>query len=152
VNVPYSGEIEVVDRTKKEVVAKWPLTAAQSNFPMVLDEDHHRLFVGCRKPAKMLVLDTETGKVASEIECVGDTDDLFLDAVHQKIYVSGGAGSITVIEQIDPDHYRATENVKTAAGARTSFFSVDGNHLYLAVPHRGDQRAEIRVYKMAKTQ
>src|SRR5438270_138810 len=66
VNVPTAGQIAVVDRVKREVIAKWPLVGAQSNFPMAIDEDHHRLFVGCRKPAKFLVYDTETGKPVAQ--------------------------------------------------------------------------------------
>jgi len=37
--------------------------------------------------------------------------------------------------------------VPTATGARTSLFVPELNRLYLAVPHRGTQRAEVRVYK-----
>jgi len=147
VNVPHSGEIEVVDRVTKQVVAKWPLTGAQSNFPMSLDEQHHRIFVGCRKPAKMLVIDDQTGKTTAETDCVGDTDDLFYDAARKRVYISGGAGSITVIQQADADHYQVAGNIKTASGARTSFFSADTGELFLAVPHRGNQAAEIRVFK-----
>jgi hypothetical protein len=36
--------------------------------------------------------------------------------------------------------------VSTAPGARTSLFVPEQSRLYLAVPHRGGQRAEIRVY------
>jgi hypothetical protein len=43
VNVPRAGHIAVVDRAKGAVVAKWKLSA-QSNFPMALDEEGHRLF------------------------------------------------------------------------------------------------------------
>jgi hypothetical protein len=60
--------------------------------------------------------------------------------------ITGGAGVITVVEQADADHYRVIDTVKTAAGARTSLFSPELGLLFLAVPHRGDQRAEIRVY------
>jgi hypothetical protein len=38
-------------------------------------------------------------------------------------------------------------HVATAAGARTSLFAADQNRLYLAVPHRGIQKAEIRVFE-----
>jgi hypothetical protein len=37
--------------------------------------------------------------------------------------------------------------VKTAAGARTALFVPEQQRLYLAVPHRGEQAAEIRVYE-----
>jgi YVTN family beta-propeller protein len=146
VNVPSAGQIEVVDRVRRQVMAKWPLTAAKSNFPMFLDEKQHRLFVGCRSGAKLLVLDTQTGKLVADADCAGDTDDLFYDAAHRRILITGGAGVITVVEQADADHYRVIDTVKTAAGGRTSLFSPELGLLFLAVPHRGDQRAEIRVY------
>jgi len=48
---------------------------------MALDEANHRLFVGCRRPAKVLVFDTTTSaRQTGAFEIVGDTDDLFYDA------------------------------------------------------------------------
>ncbi len=93
VNIPTSQKIIVVDREKRAATATWPASGATANFPMALDETHHRLFVGFRKPAKIIVFDT------------------------------------------------------TATGARTSLFVPELNRLYLAVPHRGTQRAEVRVYE-----
>jgi hypothetical protein len=57
---------------------------------MALDESHHRLFIGCRSPARILVLDTSSGKTITEFECAGDTDDVFYDAKNKRVYVSGG--------------------------------------------------------------
>ena len=79
VNVPTAEHIAVVDRNAMTVTARWPVSGAKSNFPMALDESNHRLFVGCRKPAKVLVYDTTTGKEIGAFDIVGDTDDLFYD-------------------------------------------------------------------------
>lgn len=148
VNVTRAGHIAVIDREKAAVIAQWPIPGVQGNYPMALDESDHRLFVGCRNPAKLLVLDTESGKTVASLDCVGDTDDLFYDADAKRIYVSGGAGFISVFGQITPDRYRLIANVQTAPGARTAYFVAATRHLYVAVPHRGAQRAEIRVYEM----
>ena len=148
VNLPDAhNSIAVVDRKKGAVVATWRLKEAGANFPMWLDEPNQRLLVGCRKPAKLLVLDTNTGKTVAAIDCVGDTDDLFLDPATQRIYVSGGDGAISVIEQVDKDHYRNAGTVPTAPGSRTSLFVPELSRLFLAVPHRGDQAAEIRIFQ-----
>ena len=80
VNAPDRKEIEVVDLAKNAVIAKWPVTSALKNYRMALDEAHHRLLIGCREPARMLVFDTQTGKQTASIEIVSDTDDLFFDA------------------------------------------------------------------------
>ncbi len=147
VNVPDKKEIQVADLVKNIAIAKWPVTSALKNYPMALDEAHHRLLIGCRTPARMLVIDTETGKQTASVEIVGDTDDLFYDAAKRRVYVIGGQGFVDVFEQKDSDHYDRAGHYTTAPGARTGLFVPDWEKLFVAVPHRGEQRAEILVYE-----
>jgi DNA-binding beta-propeller fold protein YncE len=147
VNVPTADHIAVVDREKGSVVETWPLSEATENFPMALDEANHRLFVGTRNPAKLLILDTETGKPITSLDSSGDADDIFYDSKNKRIYVSGGEGAISVFEQTDPDNYKPIGKVYTAEGARTSLFVADSGMLYVAVPHRGSQQAEVRAFQ-----
>jgi YVTN family beta-propeller protein len=149
VNVPSAKQVAVIDREKRAVVAKWSVRDAADNFSMALDESNRCLFIGCRKPAKMLVLDTETGHTVTSIDCCGDTDDLFYDPAAKRIFLTGGAGCISVIAQDDADRYRLLGNVPTAAGARTSLYMPELGLLYVAVPHREKQRAELRVFSPA---
>jgi DNA-binding beta-propeller fold protein YncE len=146
INLPDAHQIAVADRQKNIVIAKWPQKNPSANFPMALDETHKRLFIGCRSPARLLVLDMNSGQNIATLTCVGDTDDLFYNPTHQQIYISGGDGAITVINQLDPDHYQSLGDQKTAPGARTSFFSPDLKSLYLAIPHRGRQPAQIQIF------
>lgn len=147
VNVPTAGHVAIVDRHARSVTLKWPLPGKQENFPMALDEDEHRLFVGCRKPAHVAVFDTTSGKIVATFDCVGDTDDLFYDRALKRLYVSGGEGFLSVIQQQDASTYHPLAKIPTAAGARTSLFVPQLKRMYLAVPHRGAQGAEIRIYK-----
>lgn len=147
VNVPKAKQVVVIDRQKRAVVAHWPITQAAANYPMALDEANQRLFIGCRGPARLLVLDTGTGKVVTQMECAGDTDDVFYDAKNKRVYVSGGEGFISVFAQLGADRYQPVARIPTAAGARTSLFVPALGRLYLAVPHRGNQAAEVRVYE-----
>jgi len=147
VNVPDAKQIAVIDRERRSVVRTWPMEKFQANFPMALDETSHRLFIGCRKPARLVVLDTTTGKPVGDLAISGDTDDLFYDAKRKRLYLSCGEGFIDIVEQDSPDHYKRLERIATASGARTSFFSADLDRYYLAVPNRGIQKAEIRVYQ-----
>jgi hypothetical protein len=147
VNVPDAKQITVLNLKKREVMGSWPLEHFQANFPMALDGANHRLFVGCRRPARLLVLDAQSGKTVTDLPMAGDTDDLFYDAKRHRIYVSCGEGFIDTFAQQDADHYQALERLPTAAGARTSFFSPELDLLALAVPHQGKQAAEVRVYQ-----
>jgi YVTN family beta-propeller protein len=146
VNVPKAAHIAVVDRAKQTVLAKWPMPAGSANYPMSLDEANHRLFAGCRHPAQIAVLDTQTGKIVTKFDCVGDTDDVFFDAARKRLYVIGGEGFVDVFAQKDADHYTRIARIPTAAGARTGLFVPEMNRLFVAVPHRGAQVAEIRVF------
>ena len=147
VNVPKADHIAVLDREKAEVIATWPLKDVKSNFPLILDEANHRLFCGCRNPARLLVYDYMAGKLVTTLSISRDTDDLFYDAANKSLYVSCGQGAINVIRQSDADHYSQAKAISTVSGARTSLFVSELKILCLAVPHRGNQLAEVRVYR-----
>ena len=146
VNVPNARQVAVIDRDKGQVVARWETDLAFGNFPMALDEENHRLFVGCRLPSKLVVLNTESGEVVAKIDISGDPDDLFYDSKRHRIYAICGAGKIDIIEQADANSYKSSAKIDTAAGARTGFFAAEPNTLFVAVPHRGSQQAEVRAY------
>lgn len=147
VNVPDSKQIVVVDREQRPVVATWPLEKWQANFPMALDKASDQLFVGCRKPARLVIFDTKRGAPVADLEISGDTDDLFFDAKRERLYASCGEGFLDVIQRRDGDRYERVSRIVTRAGARTCFFSPELDRLFLAVPERNGQHAELRVYQ-----
>jgi DNA-binding beta-propeller fold protein YncE len=146
VNVPTAHQIAVIDRATLKLVGTWPVGDASANYPMALDESNHRLFVGCRTPAVVHVYDTESAKRVASVATVGDADDLFYDSTRKRLYVSGGEGYLDVFHQPDADHLTRIARLPTAAGARTCLFVAEQSRLYVAVPHRGAQKAEIRVF------
>jgi DNA-binding beta-propeller fold protein YncE len=148
VNVPNSRHVAVIDRDKGEVIARWKTDLAFANFPMAIDEANHRLFVGCRLPSKLVVLNTDSGDVVAKVNISGDADDVFYDSKRHRIYVICGAGKIDVIEQTDPKTYKTSTKIDTAEGARTGLFVPERDTFFVAVPHRGSQQAEIRCYRV----
>jgi YVTN family beta-propeller protein len=150
VNLPKSRKVAVIDRKKHTINGTWRTGMAFANYPMSLDEADHRLFVVTRFPARLLVFDTNTGKIVQSLSAVGDCDDVFYDQARKRIYASGGEGAISVFEQQDPDHYKESSKIKTAKGARTSFFSPELDRLFLAVRRQGSQSAAIEVFAPAQ--
>jgi DNA-binding beta-propeller fold protein YncE len=148
VNVPTARHVAVIDRDKSEVIATWKTDGAFGNFPMALDEANHRLFVGCRLPSKLVVLDTESGKPVTSVGISGDPDDIFYDRKRHRVYVICGAGKIDIIDQTDANTYKALAKINTADGARSGLFVPERDALFVAVPHRGSQQAEIRRYQI----
>jgi YVTN family beta-propeller protein len=146
VNLPKSRKVAVVDRTTASVIAKWGTDGAFSNYPMALDERNHRLFIVFRLPARLVILDTNSGTALDKLPAIGDSDDVFYDGARKRIYVTGGEGGISVYEQQSADHYRQIAKLPTVKGARTSFFSSHLSKLCVAVRAQGSEPAAIRVY------
>jgi len=144
-NLPGASELVVADRRSAAVMAHWKTGACQANYPMALDESSGRLFIGCRRPASLALVDTSTAKLRGSTPIVGDTDDLFYDAARRRVYVIGGEGFIDAVQR-EGDSLRRIARVPTRDGARTGTWVADQGRLYLAVPARRGQAAEIRVF------
>ena len=146
-NVPDAGMVvESIDR-KTGAVAKWPLKGLKGNYAMALNEEGHRLFTVTRKTPMLVVFDTQTGNEVARLRAAGECDDVYFDASRKRIYVIGGEGIISVIQQKDPDHYELVANVPSGVGIRTGFYYSKRDRLYVGVPAKGNEPAQIWTYE-----
>jgi DNA-binding beta-propeller fold protein YncE len=146
VNVPRTREVLVVDRDRRAVVNHIALGGLFSrNYPMYLDEAHHRLFVGVRSPARLLVFDSGSGKKLAALPCVGDTDDLFYDPKRERVYVIGGEGFVDVFDASAAGKYALLAHLATRSGARTGLWSDELGQLFVAWPARSGEEAAVHV-------
>jgi hypothetical protein len=123
------------------------MTEASSNFPMCLEAQYHRLFIGCRHSPKLLVMDTQTGKTITSYEIDSDIDDIFHNTTSKEIYLSCGGGYIDVFKQADANIYTASGKISTHSGARTSLFIPELNQLIIASPSGTNRDAMLLVYE-----
>ena len=148
VNLPDLKQVAVIDRTNGSI-ARWPLTV-EHNFTMALNEADHRLFIATHEPARLAVIDTNSGNTIAALPSVQDADDLYFDAGRKRIYMAGGEGFIYVFQQNNPDQYQLLAKIPTALGARTAGYFGKGKknfeRFFLAVPARADHGAEIWIY------
>jgi DNA-binding beta-propeller fold protein YncE len=150
VNMTGKDAVAVVDREKHTVINTWQTgQVAKHLIAMTFDEGDHRLFVTTRTPGKLIVLDTDSGKVVTSLPCVSDNDDMAYDSASKRIYISG-SGFVDVYQQKDADHYNQIAHVATAFKARTSILVPELKKYYLAVPHRGTTEAAVRVYDVVQ--
>jgi DNA-binding beta-propeller fold protein YncE len=148
VNLPPSNQVAVVDRLTREVTASWSLGTCAGNYALAFDETNGRLFVGCRQPPRLVVLNTNSGQAVTDIEIAGEVANLFYDAQRKRVYASCGDGFLEAIDQTDADHYVARPSVTTVKDAATSLFDAGSGSLFLAVPPRAGHSAELRVYRV----
>ena len=132
---------KVIDTEKREVIAEWPITGGPQPHVAALDLPHHRLFLGSRlqgghqgEPGKLVVMDSDNGKVIQVLDSVGGADELFLDPPTRRIYFSGSTGTVAVFKQDDADHYELLGKVPTGAEAKTGLWVPELKRYYAAVP------------------
>ncbi len=148
INLTGKSAVGVLDRNKSEMSATWPLpTGDELNVAMAFDQPDHRLFVITRNPGKLIVLNSDSGKVTTSLPAVGMVDDMSYDAQHKRLYLAGD-GALDVFEQKDSDHYALLSKVPGAFRAKTGILVPELNRYYLAVPHHENKDAEVRVYEI----
>jgi hypothetical protein len=148
--VPEKSQVMVLDPRTKALLAKWTIPGIQKNVAIGLDEKNHRLFLGVRAPASIVVLDADSGAVVASVPTVATLDGLSFDAVARRIYTSGGEGFVDVTQQLDADHYERIARIPTGPIARTSVFVPDWRRLYVAVPRDKERGAELRVFEAVR--
>src|SRR6266403_75176 len=147
-NITGRNAVGVLDRNKSALTATWPLPAGDTqNVAMALDEANHRLFVVTRKPGKLIVLNSDSGKVIADLPAVGFVDDLSFAAKQRRLYLAGDQ-FVDVFEQKDPDHYALLAKIPGSFRAKTGILVPELNRYYLAVPHHEKKDAEVRVYEV----
>ncbi len=129
VNVPDAREIAVVDLGTGTQVASWRVPGFRGNFPMALDDAGAVLATVFRRPARLILLDANSGTVRANLKTCGDADDVFFDPGRHRIYVSCGEGMVDVL---DRSEYRLLSRIRTAPGARTSLFVPELDRLFVA--------------------
>jgi len=147
VNLPGSGIIGVCDLKQLKLTTKWSKLLPRANFPMAYDEAQHRIIVGYRVPAKLIVYDSESGKEIFSAPMVGDVDDLYWGAKNKCVYISGGGGAVDIFMQTDNAIYKQIAHINTRDGARTSLLVPELGLFLIAARASGDQKAALLVYK-----
>ena len=146
VNVRGNSTVEVFDRASRKLLSTWPLgDVGKKPTSLTLDDADHRLFIGTRDPAKLIVLDTESGKAVANYPAAPMVDDMAYDSQRKRIYFAGSQ-FLDVFQETDANHYERTGHVTTSFRAKTGTFVPELNKFYLAVPHHEKQIAELRVY------
>ena len=113
------GDLIEVNPLTNAVSARWPMTDCERPHGLAVDEGSHRAFVGCSN-AKMMVVDTRGGQVVTELAIGRGNDAVAFDSNRRRVFSSNGRdGTVSVYQEVSPDHFRALEDIKTQVSGRT---------------------------------
>lgn len=147
VNVTDKNYLAIINRDTGEMTARWPIHEAQQNAPLAYDEKHQRLYVVCRQPGTLVVLDSTSGKTIASFPTGARADEAIFDSVHHRVYVLAGEGKVYVYETSDPNHIEPLPPIPSAIGAKTGLLSPDAAKLYVSVsPGEGKTGAKLLVF------
>jgi len=152
VNIADSNEVAVIGTEARAISAHWKLTKAAENVPLAFDAEHNVLYVACRTPGTVIVLDASTGKELASLPAAGGADDLFYDATLGRVYVIAGSGEVDAYQVDKAKTLRALGVLHTAPGAKTALFVPAQGLLYVGVPGVAGHAAEIHVYATVKNE
>ena len=149
VNLPDNHSIGLIDLGSQAVNPEWAHPMGAANFAMTVDRTIHRLFIPCRKPPRLQVVNSDTGHITAWLPAVGDdADDIFIDEALRMVYVIEGAGLVNVLYIRFGDALVSRAKVPTAPGARTGLYVPEWHKLLVAAPRQGNQEARLLVFSV----
>jgi DNA-binding beta-propeller fold protein YncE len=128
VNLEDKDQIAVVDLKARKVVAHWPVAPGGSPVGLAIDTEKHRLYIGCRKPQKMIVMSTDDGKVIADLPIAAGVDATRWDG-HQA-FASCREGKLSVIEE-KSGKFEIVQTVTTGVGTKTMDIDTAEHKIYL---------------------
>ncbi len=140
VNLMTTNEVAVVDARARKVVARWPVAPGGQPVGMSIDTNKHRLFIGCRKPQKLIVMSTDDGKVLADLPIGAGVDATKVDT--GQAFASTADGVLSVAAETSSGAFAIVQSVKTGRGARTMGVDSTTHRIYLPTaefeePHPG---------------
>ena len=116
---------------------------------VAFDEAAKRLYVVCRNPGMVVVMDSDTGAVISTAPAPLHADEVMMDVATHRLYVPGGQGYMGVYDTSNPNSLKEIAKVTTAPGAKTGILLPDLKLVMLAAsPGETKNVAKILTYKL----
>ncbi|MGA3031741.1 MAG: hypothetical protein ABSD70_00560 [Terracidiphilus sp.] len=128
VNLEDKNLVAVVDLNLRKVIARWPVTPGGRPVGMAIDPVAHLLFVGCRNPQILVIMNADNGAIEASLPIGAGVDATGLDS--GKAFASAGDGTLTIAAQKDGE-WVVEETVTTPKGARTMGVDTSTHRIYL---------------------
>jgi hypothetical protein len=141
INLVDKNQVAVVDTKTMKVLNKWPTAPGGSPVGMSMDVPHRRLFIGCRKPQKLIVMSADDGKVLADLPIGAGVDATKFGG---DAFASCSDGTLTVARETSPGQFQVVQTAHTPRGARTMGIDPATHTLYLPTAELGPAEGQSR--------
>lgn len=136
VNLEDRNSLAVIDARGMKLVATWPLAGCEEPSGLAFDVAHQRLFSVCGNRV-MAVVDAHDGRQVARLPIGDHVDGAGFDSTRSLAFASCGDGTLTVIEELNPEKFAVKETVATRPGARTMTLDEATHRVFLSTAQRG---------------
>ncbi len=141
INLVEKDLVAVVDTKTMKVINKWPTTPGGSPVGMSIDTAKRRLFIGCRKPQKLIVMDANDGKVLADLAIGAGVDATKFGG---DVFASCADGTLSVARETEPSKFEIIQTVQTPRAARTMGLDEATHTLYLPTAELAPAQGQSR--------
>ena len=135
-NIEDKDCVAVINTESAAIEKQWPVAPGKTPSAMAIDLNGHRLFIGCRSKT-LVIMDLVSGMVIKSLPIGAGVDAVSYDPVKKLAFCSNGDGTLTIIKETDPLHYRIAQTLVTLPGAKTSALDTLTHHIYLPTAQFG---------------
>ncbi len=138
VDIEDQDSVAVVDAKTMKVTAKYSLNGkGGGDAGLALDAKNHVLFVACRNPQTMVMLDAATGKYLADLPIGRGCDGAVFNPKTNECFSSQRDGTLTVIKENSPTSFTVEQTVTTMPGAKTLTLDSQTGKVFLIAAQYG---------------
>ena len=123
-------DIIKIDTRTNAVLAHFAMPGCERPHGIALDAATHRVFASCANKV-MIAVNTDTGENIATLPIGMFSDGAAFDPIHKHVLSSNGDGTLSVIDEVDANHFKTLPDVTTARGARTMTIDPVTGRLFL---------------------
>jgi len=143
VDLEDKSAVGVVDTRALTVSARYPLSP-MGGLPagLGLDPIGRVLFVACRNPAALVMLNADTGTLLGSIPIGAANDGVVYNSTTHEAFASQGDGTLVVVKENTPTSFSLEQTLPTQSGAKTLALDDKTGHIFLIAAEYGPLPAD----------
>lgn len=120
VDIEDKDNVAVIDAKTMKVTAHYDLGGKGGTCAgLAMDVKNEILFVACRKPQTMVIMNAKDGKIVDALPLGAGTDGAVFNPKTMEAFSSQGDGTLTVIKENSPTSFVVEQTVTTPVRAKT---------------------------------
>ena len=138
VDLEDKDQVAVVDAASMKMTGVYGLEGkCGTPAGLAIDVKNHVLFVACRNPATMTMLNADTGKILGSVPIGAGVDGAVFNPATMEAFSSQGDGTLTVVKETSPTTFEVEQTVATPIGAKTLTLDSKTGHVLLITAEFG---------------